>query len=300
MASLGAFIKLFTEPPSPAEFIEAPKSVEGGVNLLALANATPRGETPAGADPYGLTGAQISPQRSQYEPTLAPGETRTADDLRSMLGEVILAAGAGASPVTGPRGVELARTAARVRPGGEAAFNKWFEGSKIVEPTGEPTTVYHGTSKPFDSFNMSLRGENAAHPSANLGIFFAKDPVIASDFASRQGGNVKPVHLKMTNPLVIEAKDFASDLDFWQGMKGVPGRRGNESQYDRSREYFERMRETAQDAGHDGIVIRGNKEMAKDYPELVKDNYVVFESNQIKSATGNRGTYNPASGDIRE
>jgi len=38
VASLGAFIKLFTQPPSPAEFIDLP-TVEGVVNLLALAAA---------------------------------------------------------------------------------------------------------------------------------------------------------------------------------------------------------------------------------------------------------------------
>jgi hypothetical protein len=39
VASLGAFIKLFTQPPSPAEFIDPPDTVQGGVNLLALAAA---------------------------------------------------------------------------------------------------------------------------------------------------------------------------------------------------------------------------------------------------------------------
>lgn len=76
---------------------------------------------------YGLTGAMISQQRSPYERTMAPGEQRSAGDLQDMLGEVILAAGAGASPVAGPRGMELVR-AARPRP-------------------NDSVTLFHGTTR---------------------------------------------------------------------------------------------------------------------------------------------------------
>lgn len=270
--------------------------------IMSLLQA-PQPKRPVSVRPdYGLTGAQVlQTQKSPYERTLRPGETRSAEDLQGMLAEVIMAAGSNALPGAGPRG-QARQAPARVRPGFEGQFKEWFGGSKVVNEKGEPLTVYHGTNRQIEkeTFDFSRRGENAAHPSANLGLFFAKDPALAGSFAERTGGQIKPVHLKMKNPLVIEAKEFASDLDFWQGMKGVRGRRGEESQYSRSAEYFERMREMAQDAGHDGIIIRGSKAMAKDYPELVRDNYVAFEPGQIKSATGNRGTYDPNSPRIDE
>ena len=57
-----------------------------------------------------LAGAQIRPlQKSPYEPTLAPGEQRSQEDLRRMLGDVILAAGSMAVPGVVPMQEQLAR-----------------------------------------------------------------------------------------------------------------------------------------------------------------------------------------------
>ena len=53
---------------------------------------------------YGLGTAQFRPmQKSQYEPTLESGETRSPQDLQSMLAGVIEAAGMAALPGVGPR-----------------------------------------------------------------------------------------------------------------------------------------------------------------------------------------------------
>jgi hypothetical protein len=85
-------------------------------NLLSLLQSEPEGVRPG----YGLQGAQISPQRSAYEPTLAPGETRSREDLLSMLAGVIEAAGMAVVPGVGPRKSEQ-RAPARVR-GGPVRF----------------------------------------------------------------------------------------------------------------------------------------------------------------------------------
>ena len=53
---------------------------------------------------YGLGTAQFRPmQKSQYEPTLESGETRSPQDLQSMLAGVIEAAGMAALPGIGPK-----------------------------------------------------------------------------------------------------------------------------------------------------------------------------------------------------
>ena len=55
-----------------------------------------------------LAGAQLQQQqKSQYEPTLAPGERRTPEELQAMLANVIEAAGMAAVPGVGPH--EMAR-----------------------------------------------------------------------------------------------------------------------------------------------------------------------------------------------
>jgi hypothetical protein len=219
---------------------------------------------------YGLTGAMISAQRSPYERTLAPGETRTAGDLQSMLGEVILAAGAGASPVTGPRGVELARTAARVRPGGEAAFNKWFEGSAAVDKAGAPLTLYHGTG-PDVGISEFRMGKGFLTTSPERANSYAQSTRAAlTGKGTELDGSVTPVYAKVRRPFVVKGE---GDVDTW-----------------RSPEKMAELRA----AGYDGIITQPNQWTGE---RIVLP---IVSSSQIKSATGNRGTYNPASGDIRE
>jgi hypothetical protein len=84
--------------------------IRGRRSVLDDLPAEPQGVRPD----YGLRGAQISPQKSPYEPTLAPGETRSREDLQSMLWAVIEAAGMEAVPGVGPRKLER-RAPARVR-----------------------------------------------------------------------------------------------------------------------------------------------------------------------------------------
>ena len=211
-----------------------------------------------------LAGAQISPQRSQYERTMIPGEQRSAQDLQSMLGEVILAAGAGASPVTGPRGVELARTVARVRPGGEAAFNKWFEGSIARDPAGKPLDLFHGTASDFKAFKPQA-GPNTSAIGDWPGIYLTPDRSSASgiaQFESRlRGGNaaVMPVYARVKNP-----------AEFGQYKTAAEAIRN----------------------GHDGRVVRDS---LGNITEVL-----VFTPQQIKSAIGNKGTYSASQEDIRE
>ena len=51
---------------------------------------------------WGLTGAQIRPAaKSPYERTFGPGETANLQDLREVLGDIILAGGSGAVPGIG-------------------------------------------------------------------------------------------------------------------------------------------------------------------------------------------------------
>lgn len=98
---------------------------------------------------YGLTGAMISAQRSPYEPTLAPGETRSRDELRSMLGGVIEAAGMAVVPGVGPRQIEM-------RPPGGRSYTemrglKGSGGAEIVR--------YEWRSKPSSESQRKLESD---------------------------------------------------------------------------------------------------------------------------------------------
>lgn len=148
-----------------------------------------------------------------------------------------------------------------------------------MDADGKPLVVYHGTTADFDEF--------AATPSAMFQddegrFFFTDNPGSASDYAEhplseRMGGgavsgsNVRPVFLAIRNPYTEEID--GDPVDYYdQHSWSMP------SPTDADR--------------HDGIVIRDT-----DSGESL---YVAFSPAQIKSSTGNRGTFDPKSAKITE
>lgn len=156
-------------------------------------------------------------------------------------------------------------------------FQAWFGDSKVVDAEGRPLVVYHGTASSFDTFvsgaesrirESELSGDNDA------GFYFTSDPVAASTFAEWQavdgvtGAAVVPAYLAINNPLVVDGEGRIKSAD-----------------------RFNLWARNARDGGHDGLVINnirdGNNAEAGNV-------YVAFRPEQIKSATGNRGTFDPA------
>jgi hypothetical protein len=223
-----------------------------------------------------MQGAGIDHQRSQYEKTLRPGEARSAEDLQAMLGEVILAAGVEQLPGLAPHKIDM-RAPGRVRPGHEKQFNEWFRDSKAVDAEGKPLTVYHGSPEPgFNEFKHAKRGSNTGVPDSRFGFHFSSDPRYANEFTYKSGdmvGAVKPAHISVKNPLEYD-------------MAGTP--------YSPSRQLA--VMKQAEAAGHDGVVFRNKLGLRNE----LFDEWVPFHPSQIKSATGNRGTYRRDSADIRE
>jgi hypothetical protein len=245
-------------------------------NLLSLLRREPEGVRPD----YGLTGAQISPQRSAYEPTLAPGETRSREDLLSMLAGVIEAAGMAVVPGVGPRKLEQ-QAPARVRPGAEKPFAEWFGKSKVTDETGAPLTVYHGTNDAITQFEHGRSGKK--DPGwLGTGFYFTNRPDIAGDYTTLKSGNspnVMPAHLRIQNPLIVGP-------DAKEPLMLAAKRGDTEAATRRTREL--------KALGYDGVIMEYGA-----YSPGTRE-YMVFDPGQIKSATGNRGTYSPKSEDIRE
>jgi hypothetical protein len=138
-------------------------------------------------------------------------------------------------------------------------FWRWFGDSEVVDEQGRPLVVYHGTTWGFTEFQVSQGGE------LGRGIYFSDDPDTANMMGERGGtlgSRVMSVYLSISNPLVIEDRDLARS----------------------------QSRATLQRKGYDGII----------YSDAVgRKQYVAFEPTQIKSATGNRGTFSPTDPDIR-
>lgn len=144
-----------------------------------------------------------------------------------------------------------------------AAFNRWFGGSKVVDADGKPLRVYHGTTtaKNFDRFKTPAYFTD----SADSAVVFGEDAALQDvdvDAAGQEfavGSRVIPAYLAISNP-----KEVSRFEDFV--------------------EWDARRRTAAERAGFDGLMLR-----MPDGERL----FVAFRPEQIKSATGNRGTFDP-------
>jgi hypothetical protein len=179
---------------------------------------------------------------------------------------------------------------AKAPPTDSAAFKKWFGDSKVVDENGEPMVVYHGT-KAFDEYSES-EGE-AFSQFTGIPNWFAEEPYTASGYAGAEG-SVYPAYLSIKKPLTITNFEMNDDAD---AAYALARRLGVDipSLYlaDDAKAYnvvsSPQFVEAAQNAGYDGIKVKEG-----DY-----NTYASFEPTQIKSATGNIGTYDPDNADIR-
>ena len=158
-------------------------------------------------------------------------------------------------------------------------FKRWFGNSKIVNPDGSPKVLYHGTKKDVSTFKV---GDGAF----GRGIYLTEIPDRTKQYwggynkfgaphgMGPEGGNVIPVYVRMENPKVIDTDIFKVKLP-----EGV--RREDAAKY---------ITEQAKKEGHDGLItMHGDKVWEA----------VAFEPNQLKSAIGNTGAFNPEEADIR-
>lgn len=72
-------------------------------------------------------------------------------------------------------------------------FGRWFKDSKVVDESGAPLVVFHGTDRTFDAFAPNQ--------------FFTSSKSVAGTYGKR----TEPVYLSIKNPLVVEGggKDFS-------------------------------------------------------------------------------------------
>jgi hypothetical protein len=151
-----------------------------------------------------------------------------------------------------------------------AEFKKWFGESKVVDANGEPLVVYHGTDSP--QFEVFDRAKGGSGPS-KFGFWFTNQETFAELF----GGNMMPVYIKAENPKRIT-------LENWNQIRDKHAKDG---------EWFNRWRDELIAQGHDGLIVAGGTDQVGKFTVQNPDVLAVFEPTQIKSATANRGTFDP-------
>ena len=150
-------------------------------------------------------------------------------------------------------------------------FKNWFQSSKVVDESGAPLVVYHGTDQKIEAFKHKRSADGFYFTSnKNLARDYAKDSESNAVFAGTKA-TVYPTYLSMQNPLVVDGSDGSFDF-------------GGES--------HDRLIEQAKANGHDGVIIRNTQDDISDSKRGRSDTYIAFDSTQIKS-TKNNGKFDP-------
>jgi hypothetical protein len=188
----------------------------------------------------------------------------------------------------------------------DPAFLRWFQDSKVTDVRGAPLVVYHGTRRVFDQFSPDADSFTGAKTGA-LGHFFTDDALVASSFAG--DGSVMPVYLSIRNPLSLGWFDRGPKGHILRGKDGFSALReairstaGSETWEDVTVEDVLAWRDRVIQAGFDGLEIKTQMDAATiTYPNRHMGGafyephtmWVAFRPGQVKSATGNRGTWDP-------
>lgn len=178
-------------------------------------------------------------------------------------------------------------------------FKRWFGDSKVVDADGRPLVVYHGTNQAitaFDPARIGLRDPGFF----GSGFYFTPDEVVAQDYASGEFDppgprpevqEVIPVYLSLQNPFVWDMSDEGAQATRAalaaagirrESVRGNSASLGNAKE----REIFNR---SVREQGYDGVVVRDEDGIQE---------VVAFRPEQIKSATGNNGQFDPSNADI--
>ncbi|WP_215444298.1 hypothetical protein [Akkermansia muciniphila] len=172
-----------------------------------------------------------------------------------------------------------------------AAFKNWFgdwehdpeNASKVVDENGEPRVVYHGTYGDFTVFDKARIGSATDYGIWGRGFYF-------TNMENTPYGNKKlALFLNFRNPFIFNdyksAEEIGDYLNIWDGNFHEDDRFGIFRPYATG---AAQIADSAQERGHDGLIAVLGK-----WTE-----YIAFEPNQIKSATDNRGTFDPKNPDI--
>ena len=178
-------------------------------------------------------------------------------------------------------------------------FKNWFGESKVVDADGKPLTVYHGTRSPEDFNTFRTDSGHNYGP----GAYFTPEARRASGYAGEnEGARVYSTYVKVEKPYIVQSDATVQDLGYklrqdpandalMQSLVQRYGDKNNVGNADVGNAWLRSQ-------GYDGIIKERNRYTEDGFvPEIVE--VVAFNPEQVKSATGNRGTFDPLNKDIR-
>lgn len=265
---------------------------DAGVDLNAVDNATARKMLEQAGE---VSGARYDQSVDAYQ-----GDTIEVDGKTR--------------PTTNSNGKPIAQTEEGLR-----NFWRWFGGSLVTErPVSSkqkinelrPMVVYHGTRGDFDAFAEVRQGNvtdmfGDEDTVTRRGIFFAENADFATTFANQRGegaANVMPVYLDIKNALYLDegfTDEYIEQLEAagFPDAKRLRHRKATMVWAEFDDEAGEQFISAAKRAGYDGVYMEEEGVGLGDDADT-QVVWVAFNPTQIKSATGNRGTFDPASPNI--
>lgn len=152
------------------------------------------------------------------------------------------------------------------------AFKDWFGDWEtyddgLLDENYEPRVFYHRSPKVFTEFSRDAIGSKTDPGFLGRGFYFFSDPQEGDGY----GNNTYPVFLKMTSPYYAENEDVSMLAEAYSSKA--------------SSDFTERLKSE----GYDGVIYTGD----------LREELMVFDPEQIKSAIGNTGTFDGTNPDIR-
>lgn len=189
-------------------------------------------------------------------------------------------------------------------------FWKWFGASAATDDDGKPLVLYHSTNADFNTFEPGRETINSTNfgdvETQRHGIFLTPDVKFSQEYLRQgEGQNVMQVYAALENPLDLREGINESDLDAIIAAHGDDGKLTHRDfsyvdPYETwtffDDEFGARFVAAAKAAGFDGaIMLEAGPNENK--PAIT---YVAFDPSQLKSATGNLGTFDATNPDIRK
>lgn len=167
----------------------------------------------------------------------------------------------------------------------QSTLQDFVKGSKLVDEQGQPIRLYHGTADNIESFDLN-------HPNRKdsgwlgTGVYMTDSPALASSYSTLKspgrGENVMPLYARLENPYYATQaeKDIIKNIEMTQGKEAA-------------REASDAFTKWLREQGYDGVILESFPGTAAASREVV-----VFEPSHVKSATGNRGTFDVKEPDL--
>jgi hypothetical protein len=184
------------------------------------------------------------------------------------------------------------------------AFKEFTAGAPVIK-AGQATKAEFQTGKPvvIEGFSGTRRDFSEIDPAqSSAGYFLSSKPVVADEYAGvypegmgggsfPTGGNIQRSFVRMDNPLFVNARGASFNrID----TRGVPG-------FGLPMSNTDMLNQWAKQQGYDGVIykdLRDSVSRPGGQNAPASNVYVSFKPNYVKSAIGNRGTFDVQSRDM--